>query len=841
MIMKINLTTIFNFGNATRRREAGSIQPLRINTQNIKPMNRLKALIIIGLIGAAAPPLLWAQSTETYTFTTNRVIPDGNAAGLQDVRSVSSSIGTISSVKVRLKIDGEFNGDLYGYLRHVQNGVTNFSVLLNRSGRTSINSAGYSDSGFNVTFDTAAVNGDIHVYRNVTTPTAGSPLTGIWQPDGRTTDPANVLNTSPRTSSLTSFNGANAAGEWTLFLADVESGGTNMLREWGLDITGGAYPVIAWSNPADITYGTALGAAQLNAVATYNSTNVNGTFTYTPTAGTILNYGAGRPLSVTFTPTDATGLLAVSTNVTINVLQAPLSITANSSSKTYGSVVTFTGTEFTTSGLVNGNTVTSVSLASAGAAATASVSGSPYNIVPSAAVGTGLTNYNIGYVNGSLTVNTKPLTITANNRNKPYGSTATFLGTEFSTSGLVNGDTVTSVTLNSAGAISTATVSGSPYSIVPSAALGTGLGNYAIGYVNGALTITPVEITVTADNKTKAYGQALPVLTASYSGFVLSQDTNVLTALATVGTAATATSDVGNYPITVSGAASPNYTFNYVAGTLTITQSVTIGTITSSANPAVPGASVTFTMTSSAVAPGAGTPSGTVNFRIDGIVAGFGTLSGGSATFATSALTVGSHTVVAEYAGTVNFIGSTNTLTPTQVINTPPIAGNDIIERYPTQGVKVRLTTLTANDNDADGDTLTPTVSSTSTNGGSIVVSGDGWVTYTPVPGFTNVDAFTYLISDGRGGSATNVVTIAIKVDNSVGQSLTITDIGGGSFRLNGSGIPGRTYRLQSTDSLSPVNWQNLLGGSVTADTNGAFIYIDSSGSSTRYYRSVYP
>ncbi len=49
----------------------------------------------------------------------------------------------------------------------------------------------------------------------------------------------------------------------------------------------------------------------------------------------------------------------------------------------------------------------------------------------------------------------------------------------------MNGDTVTSVTLTSAGAAASATVAGSPYSIVPSAAVGTGLGNYTITYVNG--------------------------------------------------------------------------------------------------------------------------------------------------------------------------------------------------------------------------------------------------------------------------------------------------------------------------------------------------------------------
>ena len=61
-----------------------------------------------------------------------------------------------------------------------------------------------------------------------------------------------------------------------------------------------ATPVITWATPADITYGTALSATQLNATA-----NTPGTFVYTPVAGTVLNAGAGQTLSVTFTPTDA--------------------------------------------------------------------------------------------------------------------------------------------------------------------------------------------------------------------------------------------------------------------------------------------------------------------------------------------------------------------------------------------------------------------------------------------------------------------------------------------------------------------------------------------------------
>ena len=110
-------------------------------------------------------------------------------------------------------------------------------------------------------------------------------------------------------------------------------------------------------------------------------------------------------LHVDFTPTDTANYNNASKDVTINVNKATLTITANSLNKTCGTALTFGGTDFTTNGLVNGDTVTSVTLTSTGTAADATVDGSPYAIVPSAAVGTGLSNYNITYVNGSLTVN----------------------------------------------------------------------------------------------------------------------------------------------------------------------------------------------------------------------------------------------------------------------------------------------------------------------------------------------------------------------------------------------------------------------------------------------------
>src|SRR5258708_38660288 len=91
---------------------------------------------------------LQAQVAEVHTFTNlNRLIPDGNADGLSDVRTMTSSIVSLSSLRLRLRVAGEFNGDLYSYLRHIQGGTTNFCVLLNRVGRTLSNSRGDADAG----------------------------------------------------------------------------------------------------------------------------------------------------------------------------------------------------------------------------------------------------------------------------------------------------------------------------------------------------------------------------------------------------------------------------------------------------------------------------------------------------------------------------------------------------------------------------------------------------------------------------------------------------------------------------------------------------------------------
>lgn len=183
--------------------------------------------------------------TNDFTYSPNLVVEDGNPLGVADAHTVTTPIQSLTGIQVNLNISGfggpGFNGDLYAYLAFTNfvDQTSGFSVLLNRVGRTSGNDLGYGDNGFNVTFDDAAVNGDIHVYRDVINP-AGGTLTGIWQPDARAVLPGNALDTTPRTAHLSSFTAGNLNpnGEWTLFLVDNESVNEFVVNSWGMRLIG---------------------------------------------------------------------------------------------------------------------------------------------------------------------------------------------------------------------------------------------------------------------------------------------------------------------------------------------------------------------------------------------------------------------------------------------------------------------------------------------------------------------------------------------------------------------------------------------------------------------------
>ena len=178
-------------------------------------MNHSKHYLAVIVLSAWAAR---AAAVDYFAFNNiNAAIPDGPPAGVSDVQAVASGINQIASVAVSLNISGNFNGDLYCHLQF----NSALAVLLNRAGRTAANPFGYDDSGFNLVLSDTAAAGNIHTYRGVLTPGAGLPLTGAWQPDGRITSPASVLDTDSALAGLSSFNGMNPNGQWTLFVADL--------------------------------------------------------------------------------------------------------------------------------------------------------------------------------------------------------------------------------------------------------------------------------------------------------------------------------------------------------------------------------------------------------------------------------------------------------------------------------------------------------------------------------------------------------------------------------------------------------------------------------------------
>lgn len=199
----------------------------------------MKTLCKAALVCGAALSSLQAQILLQESWTTfdggapSLVIPDNNATGVSDIRSVASMFLPIIEVRVWVKTEGNFDGDLYFTLQH--NGSQ--AVLLNRPGRSGSEPFGYDGGSMDITFHDGAANGDIHTYRNVTTPISGATLTGSWQPDGRDVDPALSVSGTPRTAMLGVFSGQDVNGEWTLFAADVSGGGDTRILSWGMDIT----------------------------------------------------------------------------------------------------------------------------------------------------------------------------------------------------------------------------------------------------------------------------------------------------------------------------------------------------------------------------------------------------------------------------------------------------------------------------------------------------------------------------------------------------------------------------------------------------------------------------
>lgn len=192
-----------------------------------------------------------------------------------------------------------------------------------------------------------------------------------------------------------------------------------------------------------------------------------------------------------------------------------------------------------------------------------------------------------------------------------------------------------------------------------------------------------------------------------------------------------------------------------------------------------------------------------------------------------------------QYAVTVsNSGGSITSAVATVSINQPPLASNITAGTKQNKPISIPIAKMLFYASDPDGDPLTLSAVTTSTNGASVITNINE-VIYTPASDYIGSDAFSWGVSDGRGGSASALVLIEVRpYDQVSGNMLPLTVVPGG-YQVGFFGIPGRTYTLQRAESVSGP-WTTLT--SVLAGPDGLGLYYDTnSPPTTAFYRTVYP
>ncbi len=259
-------------------------------------------------------------------------------------------------------------------------------------------------------------------------------------------------------------------------------------------------------------------------------------------------------------------LVLATSSPTLAVTPAPLTIQPSTGqSKVYGAAVP--GLTETATGFVNGDSAALLTGA-IGTMATASSAVGTYAFTLGS-LGAG-PNYTLTLAAAPPTfaVTPAPLTIQPNaGQSKVY--CAAVPGLTESATGFVNGDTAALLT-GAPGTTATASSAVGTYAFTLGS-LGAGANYTLVLAASPTFAVTPASLIITANSASIRSGQALPVFTATYSGFVNGDTSASLATPATFSTTASVGSPAGTYPITVSGASSPNYTITDVPGTLTVT------------------------------------------------------------------------------------------------------------------------------------------------------------------------------------------------------------------------------------------------------------------------------
>ncbi|MBP5770176.1 MAG: hypothetical protein J6W75_02300 [Bacteroidaceae bacterium] len=255
-------------------------------------------------------------------------------------------------------------------------------------------------------------------------------------------------------------------------------------------------------------------------------------------------------------------------NGTLTITRAPLTIIADSYSREYGEVnptltATYTGFKLEeTPEVLNAQPVLST-------ACTPQTTVGEYPIIASDAEAT---NYDITYIDGTLTITRAPLTITADNQTRRYGDeepsfTVTYIGFK-------NGETAEA--LDKQPTVMTATTATSSVGSYILTVAGAESPDYAFTYLEGMLTITKTPLIIIANDQTRRQGEMNPELTLTYEGFKNGETADILLRQPTVLTQRVSSSEPGTYPITVNGAEAENYEITHVNGSFTVVEAISV-------------------------------------------------------------------------------------------------------------------------------------------------------------------------------------------------------------------------------------------------------------------------
>jgi filamentous hemagglutinin family protein len=510
-----------------------------------------------GLVGTNSGLISVASATGSVTLTGAGPLFGGGLVGINT-----------GSIKDAFAIGGVSGGDVIGAL------------------------VGYNTGSIDRTYAFGNVSGTGTIIGALVGTNDGSIAASYWRMDiasGVSSGSGTVTTSSAL--SVAAFQGTD------FFVTTASAAGWNFDTTWAPP-SAGYIPDLYALTPIVWVKGVSTTSTYGDSTATITSaTSVGGPSRYVfgPAGDTITL--TGRAIDVAPTTSAGTSTISINQNQSGNsvsgrtyrifysgddvatVAKATLTATfAGAVTKVYNgtTAASLASNNFTLTGVVGSD---DVAIASASGTYTSANAGSGIRVSVSGLTlsGTAAANYSLSTTSLSGTIGAitqASLVVTASNASKTYGQVATLSG--FSSSGLQNGETIGSVTLTSTGAAATATVAGGPYAIVASNASGGtfNASNYDISYDNGALTVDPATLTVTASNASKVYGDlaTLNGSTGFTAGGLVNGDTVTTVSLSSSGT--TATAGAGDYDIVAAsaqGSGLDNYTITYVDGTMTVT------------------------------------------------------------------------------------------------------------------------------------------------------------------------------------------------------------------------------------------------------------------------------